>query len=63
MEDEVEEVLEELRMLEKFYEKDYITLKEYYEVKNNILLRYISIGEYYKSELMEVIENEKRADY
>ena len=51
MKEEVLEILEELEALENFYAKDYINLKTYYEIKNNILLKYISIGEAYKSDI------------
>lgn len=55
--DEIMEILEELDSLENFYNKDYIDLKTYYKIKNEILLKYISVGEYYKSEVEDKINS------
>lgn len=63
MEDEVIEILAQLKSLEDFFTNDYISLKTYYEIKENILLKYIAIGESYRSENKEKIENVTRADY
>lgn len=57
MNKEVEEVMKELEMLERYLDNEYITLKTYYEIKENILLKYIAIGESYRSEVMEKLEN------
>lgn len=63
MNEEVTEVMRHLDTLEEFYNNDYLDLKTYYEIKGNILLRYISIGEYYKEELKEKLGNDEGADY
>lgn len=57
MNKEVEEVMKELEMLEQFLFHDYLDLKTYYEIKNNILLKYIAIGEAERSEVREKLEN------
>ena len=58
LEKETYDILSDLENLELFYKKDYITLKEYYKIKNEILLKYVAIGEYYKSEVVEKLEND-----
>ena len=57
MNKEVEEVMKELEMLERYLDNEYITLKAYYEIKENILLKYIAIGEAERSEVREKLEN------
>ena len=63
IETETYEILADLEALEDFYKKDYISLETYYSIKNEILLKYVAIGEHYKSEVMEKLENDERADY
>lgn len=63
LETETYEILSDLEALEGFYRKDYINLETYYKIKNEILLKYVAIGEHYKSEVMEKLENDKRTDY
>lgn len=63
IESETYEILADLEALEGFYRKDYINLETYYRIKNEILLKYVAIGEHYKSEVMEKLENDKRTDY
>lgn len=58
LEKETYDILSDLENLELFYKKDYITLKEYYKIKNEILLKYVAFGEYYKSEVVEKLEND-----
>lgn len=55
--DEIEEVMKELEMLERYFDNDYISLRTYYEIKDSILLKYIAIGESYRSEVREKLEN------
>lgn len=62
LEKDTYEILDDLEHLEKFYNKDYINLETYYKIKNEILLKYVAIGEYYKSEIVEKLENEVRTD-
>lgn len=63
LETETYEILADLEALEGFYRKDYINLETYYKIKNEILLKYVAIGEHYKSEVMEKIQNDERTDY
>lgn len=63
LETETYEILADLEALEGFYRKDYIDLETYYKIKNEILLKYVAIGEHYKSEVMEKIQNDERTDY
>ena len=58
LETDIYDILSDLESLEKFFNKDYISLKEYYKIKNEILLKYIAIGEFEKSEIMEKLEND-----
>lgn len=58
IETETYEILADLETLESFYNKDYINLEMYYKIKNEILLKYVAIGEHYKSEVMEKIQND-----
>lgn len=62
LESETYEILKDLEALENFYKRDYINLKTYCKIKNEILLKYVAIGEHYKSEVMEMIENDVRPD-
>lgn len=62
IETETYEILADLEALENFYKRDYINLQMYYKIKNEILLKYVAIGEHYKSEVMEMIENDIRPD-
>jgi len=43
--DDVNEIYEDLRKLDDLYNKEYLGLKEYYEIKNNILLKLSGIAE------------------
>ena len=63
LETETYEILADLEALEGFYRKDYIDLETYYKIKNEILLKYVAIGEHYKSEVMEKIQNDEKTDY
>lgn len=63
MQDEVFKILSQLECLEDFYTEDYIDLQTYYKIKENILLKYIAIGEAERSEIMEKIENEQKTNY
>ena len=63
LETETYEIVSDLEALEGFDRKDYINLETYYKIKNEILLKYVAIGEHYKSEVMEKIQNDERADY
>ncbi len=63
LEKETYEILSDLEALESFYKKDYIDLKTYYEIKKEILVKYVAIGEYYHSEVTEKIENDWWTDY
>lgn len=51
-EHEFNEIERELNELEDLYEKDLISLKSYFEVKNNILLKMIAISEEEKKRLL-----------
>lgn len=62
IENETYSILADLEALEGFYTKDYIDLKTYYKIKNEILLKYIAVGEHYKSEVMELIQNDVWTD-
>lgn len=63
LETETYEILSDLEALEGFFNKDYINLETYYKIKNEILLKYVAIGEHYKSEVMEKIQNDEGTDY
>ena len=63
MEAEVEEVMKELESLEHFYNECYIDLKQYFELKEKILIKFIAIGEKYKTEAKEGLLNDFYADY
>lgn len=43
--DDVEEIYEDLRKLDDLYNKEYLGLKVYYEIKNNILLKLSGLAE------------------
>ena len=51
-EHEFNEIERNLNELEDLYEKDLISLKSYFEVKNNILLKMIAISEEEKKRLL-----------
>lgn len=55
LENETYSILADLEALEGFYTKDYINLETYYKIKNEILTKYIAVGEYYKTELKDLI--------
>ena len=59
IENETYSILADLKALEDFYTKDYINLETYYKIKNEILLKYIAVGEHYKSEVMDLIQNDE----
>lgn len=63
MQDEVFKIFSQLEHLEDFYREDYIDLRTYYKIKENILLKFIAIGEAERSEIMEKIENEQKTNY
>jgi len=52
---ELLEIIGELDSLENFYNKDYINLETYFKIKKEIIIKYISVGEYYKSEVEDRI--------
>lgn len=58
IEKETYEILADLEALEGFYTKDYIDLKTYYNIKKEILMKYVAIGEHYESEVLEMIQND-----
>lgn len=58
LENETYSILADLEALEGFYTKDYINLETYYKIKNEILTKYVAVGEHYKSEVMEMIQND-----
>lgn len=58
LETETYSILADLEALEGFYTKDYIDLCTYYQIKKEILTKYVAVGEHYKSEVMEMIQND-----
>lgn len=58
LENETYSILADLEALEGFYTKDYIDLYTYYQIKKEILTKYVAVGEHYKSEVMEMIQND-----
>ena len=37
LQQEIEEILYNMKFLDKFYDKDYITLEEYWKIKNKMI--------------------------
>lgn len=58
LESETFSILADLEALEGFYTKDYIDLYTYYQIKKEILTKYVAVGEHYKSEVLEMIQND-----
>lgn len=58
LENETYSILADLEALEGFYTKDYIDLYTYYQIKKEILTKYVAVGEHYKSEVLEMIQND-----
>ena len=54
-----QDIFEDLEYLERFYNKDYISLKQYYEIKSNIITKYIALGEHYKEEIKEGLVDDR----
>lgn len=58
LESETYSILADLEALEGFYTKDYIDLYTYYQIKKEILTKFVAVGEHYKSEVLEMIQND-----
>lgn len=56
-EEATNQILDDLEALEHFLKSDYITLKEYYEIKSQILLKYVALGEEERSNSQQVVLN------
>ena len=57
-----EDIFEEMKYLERLYNKDYLTLKQYYEIKSNIITKYIAVGEEYKEFVKKECLNDRQSN-
>ncbi len=50
-----DEILSKIGMLDNLYNNDFVTLEEYWNIKNRMIDRLITVRDYYK----EIIKNEE----
>lgn len=57
-----EEILEKIKVLDDLYENEYITLEEYWKIKDRMIGRLSDVHSYYKDIIKEVNEEGCRYD-
>lgn len=57
-----EEILDKIKVLDDLYENEYITLEEYWKIKNRMIGRLSDVHTYYKDIIKEANEEECRYD-
>lgn len=57
-----EEILEKIKVLDDLYNNEYITLEEYWKIKNRMIERLSNVHSYYKDMIKEVNKDDINAD-
>lgn len=54
-----DEILSKIGMLDNLYNNDFVTLEEYWKIKNRMIDRLITVRDYYKEIIKEKSEDEE----
>lgn len=57
-----EEILEKIKVLDDLYENEYVTLEEYWKIKDRMIGRLSNVHSYYKDMIKEVNEDNINAE-